>query len=126
MAHRRGYWLTLRLSLLLGTPVLVAYLLLTRNETAVALLFAAGFFLYTAYPLIVTLSRYARSRFGIGPRMGFIVGGAWGIAGLSLAALGPVGERFGLAPLLHLAGLSYLLALLYGSCTLRFHAQPLP
>lgn len=118
-AHHKGYWNTLRLSLSLGPPCLIAYLLLSRHVPAMWILLAAGFALYTSYPLIVTLSRYAHSRFTLSQRMGLIVGGAWGLAGLFLIGLGPIGERFGLAPLLHLAWLNYVAALIYGTLVLR-------
>ncbi len=119
VAHHKGYWNTLRLSLSLGPPFLIAFLLMAKHASAVWILVAAGFTLYTSYPLLVTLSRHASSQFNLRQRMGLIVGGAWGIAGLLLISLGPIGERFGLPVLLHLAWLSYFLALIYGLVTLR-------
>ena len=126
VAHRKGYALAFKASLAIGIPCLIAYLLLAKYPAAVWLLPVAGFSLYAAYPLIVTLSRFARSRCDLGQRMGLIVGGCWGVAGIAVMALGPVGERIGLAPLLHLAWISYLATLVYGGFMHLSLRQPVP
>ncbi len=118
VAHRRGYGLALRGSLGPGIPLLIAYLLLARFDWAFWLLLLASFFLYAAFPLIVTLARYSVSNMTLGRRMGLIVGGCWGIASLILMGLGPVGERIGLSPILHLSWLCYLAVFGYSLFTL--------
>ncbi|MFO7534135.1 MAG: hypothetical protein R6X19_00360 [Kiritimatiellia bacterium] len=119
VAHRKGYSFAFKVSLGTGIPLLVAYLVLSSHAAAIWLLMLSSFFLYAAYPLVVSLSRYARSRFDFGQRMGLIVGGSWGMAGLLVMGLGPVGERLGLAPLLHLAWISYLVIFIYSFLFLK-------
>ncbi len=118
MAHHKGYGFALRGSLGMGIPILIAYLLLAAKPWAFWLLLLASFFLYAAYPLIVTLARHSSSCMPLGKRMGLIVGGSWGIAGLVLMGLGPVGESFGLAPILHLSWVCYILTFIYSVFTL--------
>lgn len=113
VAHRKGYPFAFQVSLGAGIPLYIAYLLLSSHAAAIWLLMAASFFLYAGYPLVVSLSRYARSRFDFGQRMGLIVGGSWGIAGVIVMGLGPLEKRIGLSPLLHLAWVSYLIIFLY-------------
>lgn len=112
-AHKRGYGKALRLSLSMGIPPLALYLILLHHPLAVWLLLIASFFLYAAYPLIVTLSRYAPSRFNLGQRMGLIVGGCWGMAAIILMGLGPLIEKTGISPILHLTWISYSLILVW-------------
>ena len=52
-------------------------------------------------------------------RMGLIVGGSWGIAGIVLLGIGQLAARFGLAPVMHLSWVFYLLALLTTWATMR-------
>jgi hypothetical protein len=123
VAARRGFLIALSGSLAAGVPVLIAYLLLSHHAAAIWLLAAAGFFLYAAYPLIVTLSRFAVSRFPLGRRMGWIVGGCWGLAGLFIMALGPVAERIGLFPVLHLTWIGYAITAGVGCFSIHRHRQ---
>lgn len=118
-AHRFGYLRILAVSLFGGVPLLIAYLAACAHPAAVVLLAAAGFFLYAAYPLMVTMARYSPSRIKLGLRMGLMVGGAWGIASLVLMGLGPAGERYGIAPVLHLAWIAYLVAAFYTLDSIR-------
>lgn len=94
IAHKKGEMLTAVVSQLIGAPFFIAYLCLIKYKLAAILIIGGGFCCGAAYPLLVTLARYAIG-FNLGQRMGFVVGGAWGIASLILLMLGPVAEKFG-------------------------------
>jgi len=99
IAHKKNELFACSLALPLGVPFLIAYLLLIDRRPAVALLFITGFCSGSAYPLIVTLARYARG-FNLGRRMALIVGGAWGISSIILLMIGSVAEKHGIMPVL--------------------------
>jgi MFS transporter, FSR family, fosmidomycin resistance protein len=99
LAHRRCEMKCTIAACLAGVPLLFGYMLLIDNKAAVYLLFAGASCCGAAYPLIVTMARYARGP-KLGQRMGFIVGGAWGIASVVLLLLSPIAERFGVQTVL--------------------------
>jgi hypothetical protein len=113
IAHKKGELAASIASLLLGIPFLYAYLLLMKNNYALAFLFIGGFNSGSAYPLIVTLARYAKG-FSLGGRMGLVIGGAWGAASLILWMTAPVAERFGTGPILLATPMFYLFAAVIG------------
>jgi len=108
MAHKKNELFACSLALPLGVPFLIAYLMLIDHRAAVVLLFITGFCSGSAYPLIVTLARYARG-FNLGERMALIVGGAWGIASVILLMIGSVAEKHGIMPVLWTTPGFYLL-----------------
>lgn len=59
-------------------------------------------------------------------RMGIIVGGTWGIAGIALLAIGQIASRIGLAPVMHLSWIFYLLSLIAALLTRNGNARSLP
>jgi len=81
LAHKKGEMLCIIISLLLGVPFLIVYMSAMENQQAIWLLPVAGFCSLSAYPLMVSLARKAKG-LSLGGRMGFVVGGAWGIAGI--------------------------------------------
>jgi FSR family fosmidomycin resistance protein-like MFS transporter len=109
IAHRRGESRCIACSLLLGTPLVLGYLLALQHKAALSLLVAGGFCIGAAYPLLVSLARHARGP-GLGMRMAVMVGGTWGAAGLIFLALGPVAEKAGVRPVLHTVWICYLTA----------------
>lgn len=113
IAHKKGELFALITSLLLGVPFLYAYLFMMKNNYALAFLFISGFNSGSAYPLIVTLARYAKG-FTLGGRMGFVIGGAWGVASLILWMMAPLAERVGIEPILLATPMFYLLAAVIG------------
>lgn len=113
VAHKKGELAALIVSLLLGVPFLYAYLVLMKNNYALAFLFMAGFNSGSAYPLIVTLARYAKG-LSLGGRMGFVIGGAWGVASLILWIMAPVVEHFGIEPILFATPMFYMFAAVIG------------
>jgi fucose permease len=118
VAHRRNFGLAFRGSLGVGIPLLLLYLFLASRAWAFWLLLPASFFLYAAFPLIVTLARHSISAMTLGKRLGLIVGGSWGIAALILMGLGPLGERIGILPILFISALCYLTTFIYSLFTL--------
>lgn len=101
------------IALLIGIPFLYAYLFMIESKPALILLLIGGFSSGAAFSLIVTLARFAKG-LNLGSRMGFIVGGAWGIASLILMLLGPVAENFGTLPILMIAPMFYLFSAVIG------------
>lgn len=113
VAQKKGELLSAVIALLSGIPFLYFYLFMIESKLAVWFLFLGGFGSGSAYPLIVTLARYAKG-FNLGRRMGLIVGGAWGIASLILWGLGPVAEYYGILPVLWIMPLLYLISAIIG------------
>jgi len=118
VAHRKGELFTLIIALLSGIPFLYAYLAMVESKTAIWLLFFGGLGSGSAYPLIVTLARYAIG-FNLGRRMGFVVGGAWGTASLILWALGPVAKVYGIQVVLLITPICYLISAMVGLIILK-------
>jgi predicted MFS family arabinose efflux permease len=113
LAPRLGHLRVLLGCTLAGAPLTLAYLLLApHTKWAAALFVFTAFIVYTGFPLCITLARYADSTLRFGQRMGIVSGGTWGTAAIVLWILGPVSERTGLGPLLHLVWLGYLAAAL--------------
>lgn len=113
IAKRRGELSCSIAALLLAVPSLAMYLLVINSAMAVWLLFGLGFCSMSAYILIITLARGA-SGFSLGRRMGFIVGGTWGLATLIFLALVPVAEHFGTESVLKFMPLGYLFSGAFG------------
>jgi len=109
LAHRFGYLLNATISVLLGIPFFLVYLVYIDKQAAVWLLAAGGFCTIAAYPLLVTLAKWARgARYGL--RLALMVGGTWGVAGLVLAGMGPIADKVGVQPILRWFWLGYLLS----------------
>ncbi len=117
-AHRIGYLRSMVLSLLLGVPLLLVYFSGHGQGHLALLLALAGFCVYASYPMIVTMARYARGP-KLGRRMGFIVGGVWGLASLIFMSLGPVAERHGVGAVLRFTWIGYLIPAVYGLVLMR-------
>jgi hypothetical protein len=79
-----------------------------QTQSAAAVLAFTGFIVYTGFPLCIALARYSNSSLRVSQRMGLISGGTWGIAAVMLWIIGPIVERVGMRPLLHLIWFGYL------------------
>ena len=97
--------------ILLGIPVLVCYLLLAGNAAAAALVPFAGVLVGAGFPQLVVLARTAPGKLALGARMGMIVGGSWGIAGIALLLAGVIGRYFMLRSAMFLAPAAFAGAL---------------
>jgi MFS family permease len=119
-AARLGAVRTLLLTLAGGTPLMAIYLgIASRRPYAEVLVLAAAFMVYAAYPLLVTLARYADSPLRLEQRMALIVGGAWGSAYVIVWGLGAVSEFIGVGWVLQGVWVLYLAATLYAAWLLR-------
>ena len=103
---------------LVGVPLLLGYMFLMDNRAAVWLLFGGAFCCGAAYPLMVTMARYAKGP-KLGQRMGFMVGGAWGIGSVALLLLSPIGEWLGVQAILVLTPLGFAISGCMGINILR-------
>lgn len=113
IAHKKGELPCATVALLLAVPLLAVYFLLIHSRIAVWLLFGLGFCSMSAYILMITLARHTCGP-NLGQRMGFIVGGTWGVASVLFLALAPVAERFGTQSVLRFMPLGYLLSGIVG------------
>ena len=109
LADRKGELRCTILAHFLVIPFLVVYLMFLDRAAAIWLLFGAGFFTVAAYILIITLARHAIG-FGLGRRMGFIVGGTWAFADLVFLGLLPIAEHFGSDLVLKFSPIGYLIS----------------
>lgn len=108
VAKRLGDIKTVILCLLSGI-VFLWYYLANIEANYVMLLLIAGFTTGASFPFMVTLARRARG-FCIGQRMGFIVGGAWGVGSIVLAVMGKVAEAKGIMFVLEFVPLLFLIS----------------
>jgi FSR family fosmidomycin resistance protein-like MFS transporter len=113
IAHRKGELKCSVVALLLAIPFVVPYLIFINNRMAIWVLFGAGFCAISAYILMITLSRSAAG-LTLGQRMGFMVGGTWGLAYVVFMALLPAAEHFGSDVVLKFSPLGYLLSGIFG------------
>ena len=110
--------------LLLGAPVMLIYFLLSKYSVACLLIPLGGLLASSCFPLLVSLSRNAEGGLSTSVRMGLIVGGTWGFAGVVLLVIGQIAARIGLAPVMHLSWIFYVCALLAAVLTLKKRRPP--
>jgi len=113
VAHKKGEFKCSVAALFLMIPFLVLYLVFINSRMAIWILFGAGFCAVSAYILMITLSRQAKG-LTLGQRMGFMVGGTWGLAYIVFMALLPAAEYFGSDVVLKFSPLGYLLSGAFG------------
>ncbi len=108
----------------LGAPVMLIYFLLSKYSAACLLVPLGGMLASSCFPLLVSLSRNAEGGLSTSMRMGLIVGGTWGFAGVVLLVIGQIAARIGLAPVMHLSWIFYVCALLAAVLTLKKRRPP--
>lgn len=101
----------LKIEIAAGIPVLILYLALAGNPWAAFLAAPAGILVGAGFPQLVVLSRTAPGKLALGARMGMIVGGSWGLAGIMLLLAGFVGKYLTLKAAMFLAPLCFAAAL---------------
>lgn len=109
LARKRGEMRFVLPMMMASIPLLVAYVLLLPHRWAVFILPGVGFTVAGTYPLLVSLARHTRG-LGLGQRMAWIVGGAWGAAAVVLLVAGIVAEYTGIHAVLHVTYVSAALA----------------
>ncbi len=102
-----------------GIPTLLVYFLVARYPASCLLIMLGGMLASSCYPLLVSMSRDADGTLPMSARMGLIVGGTWGIAGVGLLVIGQAASHFGLAPIMHLSWIFYTLTLLAALLTMK-------
>ena len=105
--------------LVLGIPTVLFYFLLAGHAASCLLIMLGGLLASSCYPLLVSMSRNAEGKLPMSTRMGLIVGGTWGIAGVALLIIGQVASRIGLAPVMHLSWIFYSFTLAAALLTLK-------
>ena len=113
VARKKGELRCAVAALFLVLPLLVLYLMFIESKMAIWILLGAGFFVVSAYTLMITLSRYASGP-TLGQRMGFVVGGTWALAYVIFMFLLPAAEHFGSGLILKLSPLGYLCSGVFG------------
>ena len=109
VAKKLGDLMSVLVSMLLGVPLMVAYVLYIEHEWAVWIFFAGSFCAFGSYPLIVSIARVSSGP-RLGQRMALIVGGSWGIACLFPILLAPVAEQFGVDVVMLFSPAGYVLS----------------
>ncbi|UKI30861.1 MAG: hypothetical protein L6W00_23760 [Lentisphaeria bacterium] len=82
------------------------------SASALPLLFLAGALVGAGFPQLVVLARTAPNGPSLGARMGLIVGGTWGVAGLLLLGVGFLADRIGIQSALFVSPAAFLAVLL--------------
>ena len=77
-----------------GVPFAILFFLFCGNRWAILFALLVGCLCSSAFPIMVAMSKVAAGRFSLGTRMGLMVGGTWGGAGLVFLAVGGVASRF--------------------------------
>ena len=95
-----------------GVLLLLLYFALSRYIWALAILFFAGFTASSSLPLLVVMARFASAKIVIGLKMGIMVGGSWGAAGIVLLGFSLLVEKVGLKNSMWIACSFYLIAFL--------------
>lgn len=95
-----------------GVILLGLYLFFSSSKWATGLLFAAGFTVSSSLPLLIVMARHAQSKLIIGLKMGIMVGGSWGTAGVVLLLLSFFVEKTGLLNAMYFACSLYVLSFL--------------
>ena len=95
-----------------GLPFLIWYLCAAGSASALPLLFLAGALVGAGFPQLVVLARTAPNGPSLGARMGLIVGGTWGVAGILLLGVGFLADRIGIQAALFVSPASFLAVLI--------------
>jgi FSR family fosmidomycin resistance protein-like MFS transporter len=118
LASKRSNLYAANLASFLALPILIVYLLLIENDWAKYILFIGGFCGLGGFPLLVTVARHAVGG-SLGLRMGFVVGGTWGIAAIIMMLLGPLAEAKSVSLVIILSITLYPISSVFGLYTSR-------
>ena len=110
-------------NLTIGVILTVLYFVLSSHKSSLAILFFAGFTVSSSLPLLVVMARNTQSKLVIGLKMGIMVGGSWGAAGLVLFSLSFIVEKIGLMNVMLCVCALYLIALLIAVSTAIFNSR---
>ena len=113
VAHKKGEIATAIKILFAGVPFLAAYIFVMKCHASIFLLLFGGFLSAASFPLIVTVARKAKC-LNLGQRMGYIVGGSWGLSSIALLGLAKLAQYVGITPILCLVPICYIAAAVIG------------
>ena len=119
LVRKRGCTPFILGGLALGIPLAVLYFVTASHSWSLALLFCSGLLTSALFPLFVSLAKNAESSLALSMKMGMIVGGTWGIAGIVLLPVGQIANRYGLINTMMLSCGFYVIALSIAAATLK-------
>ena len=105
--------------LALGIPLTVLYFVTASHSWSLALLVGSGLLTSALFPIFVSLAKNAESNLALSTKMGMIVGGTWGIAGIVLLPIGQIANKYGLINTMILSCGFYAIALIIAVLTLK-------
>ena len=91
LASKKSNLFAANLASFLALPILIVYMVLMENGWAKYILFIGGGCGLGGFPLLVSVARHAVGG-SLGLRMGFVVGGTWGVGAIVMMLLGPLAE----------------------------------
>lgn len=80
-------------SLCCGIPVSLLFFLCADSQWAVLLSLLTGMLCSGVYPIFVAMAKTAEGNYSLGMRMGLMVGGTWGVAGLIFLGIGVLADH---------------------------------
>jgi MFS family permease len=112
-ATKKGDIPTIITALFAGVPFLFGHIFFAEYRWAIAMLGVGAFCSAASYPLVVALAMKAGG-VNLGQRMGFIVGGSWGIASIMFLLTGLLAERTGVGVILKVLPGCYFASAMFG------------
>lgn len=114
----------IQLMILIGLPILTLYVIFADNSMLLApLALISGALVGAGFPQFVTLARSAKNGPSLSARMGLIVGGTWGIAGLFFILVGLIADHVSLVCAMLLSPISFFLAITVMEFLKRHHKR---
>ena len=121
LSHRKGQMPCFVYSTFLTIPFLIGHVILIRQWYAVFLMIPIGFCSVGAQSLIVSMARHCKGA-SLGQRMGWIIGGAWGVGTIGLMLLSwVIAEPFGVKYLFNYTWIGYLITALMATYAWKKH-----
>ncbi len=103
----------IKYQIMAGVPIMILYIVgAERSMWWLPLALISGVLVGAGFPQLVTLCRTAANGPALGTRMGLIVGGTWGVAGLLFLGVGAFADLFTLRYALLLSPLSFICAII--------------
>ena len=100
LASRRRIDLLLILFLFAGIPFTLLFFLFAGMKWAIVFALLSGSLCSSVFPIFVAMSKTGKGRLSLGARMGLMVGGTWGVAGLVFLGIGVLAKYYGARPVL--------------------------